>query len=273
MPSNFSIIIPMYNCAKMTERCIDSILNNTLLDFEIVLVDNGSIEQISDTYKKKVSYYRLEENKLFSGGCNYGATKAKYSNLCFLNNDTLAMSSWDDAVTFLEENEDVGIVGIKLLYPDMTIQHAGVQGIGSMPHHNLFDHRYRKMPDGFPPANKIRDYQCVTGACIFISKADFDKVQGFSIEYRNGYEDNDLCFKVLYDLHKKVTYYPLSKIIHLENKTERNATNSFNQENHILFCKKWGDKLFADVSIWNDIDRSEAKGGHIRNYNHLLEKT
>ena len=248
-----SIIIPQYNNSRMTEECIDSVINNTLVEYEIVLVDNGSVDQISDTYKSKVTYIRTDVNLLFAGGCNLGASKAKHPILCFLNNDTLLTSGWDDCVSYLNENPSIGIVGPKLIYPNNTIQHAGVQVLGTSLNGNIFDHRYRHASPSYPPANQIREYQCLTGACFFLRASDFNLVGGFDTSYHNGYEDNDLCFKIRFNLNKKVVYYPMSTVIHKESVTS--STVPYQESpNKKLFFERWGDKLIEDRSKFDNQD-------------------
>lgn len=254
--ASFSIVIPQYNQARMTERCIDSVINNTLLDHQIVLVDNGSVEQISDAYKKKVTYVRTDTNLLFAGGCNLGAQHATEPVICFLNNDTLLHSGWDDCVEFLESDPTIGLVGPKLLYPNDTIQHAGVQVLGTVYEGNLFDHRYRHAPKNFPPANEIRDYQCLTGACFFLRAADFKTIGGFDTGYHNGYEDNDLCFKVRFNLNKRVVYFPQAVVTHLESITSSKVSYS-ESPNKTLFFSRWKDKLKEDRSYWDRVDSGE----------------
>ncbi len=254
--ASFSIVIPQYNNARMTEQCIDSVINNTLLDFEIVLVDNGSTDKISDAYKKKVTYVRSENNLLFAGGCNLGAANAAHPHICFLNNDTLLHSGWDDCVDFLDANPDVGLVGPKLLYPNDTIQHAGVQVLGTDINANVFDHRYRLAPKNYPPANEMREYQCLTGACFFLRTQEFLTLGGFDTEYHNGYEDNDLCFKVRFELGKRVVYFPQAVVTHLESVTSSKVSYS-ESPNKILFFKKWGSRLKEDRSYWDRVDRGE----------------
>lgn len=249
----FSIVIPQYNQAKMTETCIDSVINNTLNDHQIIILDNGSVEQISDAHKKKVTYIRSDKNLLFAGGCNLGATYAEHPYICFLNNDTLLHSGWDDCVDYLDANPDVGIVGPKLLYPNEQIQHAGVQVLGTDFNGNVFDHRYRLREKNYGPANEIREYQCITGACLFISKNDFKTVGGFDINYHNGYEDNDLCFKIRFYLEKKVVYFPQSTVTHLESITSSKVPYS-ELPNKTLFFQKWGPRIKEDKSYWDGID-------------------
>lgn len=251
--ASFSIVIPQFNNAKMTESCIDSIINNTLLDHQIVIVDNGSVDQISDAHKKKVTYIRSDVNLLFAGGCNLGASHATEPFICFLNNDTLLHSGWDDCVDLLANNQDIGIVGPKLLYPDDTIQHAGVQVLGTSYDGNVFDHRYRRHPSGWPPANETRDYQCLTGACFFLRTEDFKAVGGFDTRYHNGYEDNDLCFKIRLDLNKRVVYLPTAVITHLESITSSKVAYS-ESPNKKLFFEKWADRLKEDKTYWDGKD-------------------
>lgn len=250
-----SIIIPQYNLARMTEDCVYTLQNlNLSIPHEIIVVDNGSTDKISPSLAHEIVYIESKENLMFSGGCNLGAAAARGTVLCFLNNDVIVYEGIKECVEKLLESEQHGIVGPKLLYPDGKIQHAGVRVIGTKPYENIFDHIYRNLPSDYLPANMIREYQAVTGACIFIRKTDFDRVGGFSTEFKNGYEDSDLCMNIIHGLGKKVIYFPHTNMVHLENKTPRNNTNSFNKENHIIFCEKWSDKLRKDALRWLEAD-------------------
>ena len=259
--AGLSIIIPVFNLPEMTQNCIDSVIKSTKEPYEIILVDNGSTNEISDEYKAKVKYYKSEYNRMFAGGCNWGAEKAAYDNLCFLNNDTIVSEGWDKPLSFLLSADDIGMVGVKLLYLDNTIQHAGVEVISNAPEGSIFNHRYRYAPSDYLHANHIREYECVTGACIFLRKSDFNAVNGFTTEYLNSHEDNDLCYKLKFDLNKRIMYYPHVRIYHLETKTPRDSTNFAYAKNNVIFLEKWREKIFIDIGIWNNVDASEAKTG------------
>lgn len=253
-----SIIIPQYNKSKMTEECIKSIIENTSEKFEIVLVDNGSSEQISDEYKKLVIYVKSEKNIYFAGGCNIGEKNASGNILCFLNNDTIVKKGWDLAVKELLSSDDIGIVGIKMIYPDGRIQHAGMEvwcdDVKNC--RDFFNHRYRFFDSRDFRVNEKREYQAVTGACLFIRKEDFNKVGGFSEEYINCYEDIDLNFKVKYDLKKRIIYFPESEIIHKESQTI-NETNIKNWDSYKIFYEKWKDVLKEDKTFWDKYDNEK----------------
>jgi len=255
----------------MTQNCIDSVIKSTKVPYEIILVDNGSTEEISQEYKDKVKYHKSETNRMFAGGCNWGAELAAYDNLCFLNNDTIVSEGWDKPSSYLLTSDDIGMVGVKLLYPDNTIQHAGVEVCAKSPEGSIFNHRYRHAPSDYIHANHIREYECVTGAVIFIRKSDFNAVNGFSDDYVNSHEDNDLCYKLKFDLNKRIMYYPHVRIYHLETKTPRNPSNFKYAENNAKFYNKWKDKLVVDIGIWNNVDESERRTGKkISTYKTLL---
>ncbi len=249
-----SIIIPVYNMPEMTADCIYNLQNLNLTDTEIIVVDNGSKDAISLSLQNEVKYVRSETNLMFSGGCNMGASIATGEVLCFLNNDVMVSDGINGCVEKLLENESIGIVGPKLLYPNNTIQHAGVRVIGTKVYENIFDHIYRGLPSDYLPANMEREYQAVTGACMFIRKKDFDSIGGFDTAYKNGYEDSDVCMKVIHSLNKNVLYFPNTSMVHLENKTPRDISNSFNKENHVIFCERWQSSLRIDYLKWTECD-------------------
>jgi hypothetical protein len=247
-----SIVIPQYNKAKMTEDCISSVIDVTKSEYEIVLVDNGSTDVISEEYKNKVNYIRSDTNLNFAGGCNLGALNAKYDRLCFLNNDTIPFGDWEKAAELL--NNEIGIVGSKLLYPTGLIQHAGMEYIDLRPGEPVsMEHKFRNLPASEPGSKLDAFCPVVTGACLFITKSDFNKVKGFDENFRNWFEDVDLCYKIRFDLNKKVLYHAASRLIHLESATgkEMNMT-PMHVHSRIYFYKKWMSVFQKDMDLWRN---------------------
>jgi GT2 family glycosyltransferase len=242
----------------MTQDCIDNLIKYTDCEYEIILVDNGSSERVSEAYMSKVKYVRSEENLLFAKGCNLGAKHATGEVFCFLNNDIIVSKNWyKQCVEVLTSDETIGITGPKLLYPDHTIQHAGIE-IGRIERPYLpANHRYRAKPSTYEPANELREYQAVTGAVMFIRKTDFEAVGGFDPGYTNWFEDIDLCFKVRLNLGKKIMYCPKSKTIHLETKTPRNpiVQQQHNANSYFMFMDRWESKMVLDSTKWDDYDK------------------
>ena len=87
-----SIIIPVYNVEKYLAKCIDSILNQTFTDWELILIDDGSIDQsgkICDEYTDKDNRIKVihKKNEGVSKARNTGIILAKGEYLCFVDSD------------------------------------------------------------------------------------------------------------------------------------------------------------------------------------------
>jgi len=198
-----SIIIPVLNKVEYTKRCLNTLYQVTPADiFELIVVDNGSTDGtkefleyfIKDHANLRVIYNR--ENLSFAKACNQGAKLAKGRYLLFLNNDIVPLAGWIEEMLKVIKNKDkAGIVGSKLLFPNGSIQHAGVV-IYDFPCPVFPCHIYYGKPANIPEANLIKEYQAVTGACMLIPKRLFENVGGFDEGFINGYEDIDLCFRV-----------------------------------------------------------------------------
>ncbi|RQV97374.1 glycosyltransferase, partial [bacterium] len=242
-----SIIIPVFNKVEFTRQCITALRENTPEDlYELIVVDNNSTDATPEylcSIGGNVKILSNKENLGFAKACNQGANAASGKYFVFLNNDTVPHSGWLNAlVKVAEEQQDIGVVGSKLLFPDGTIQHAGVVLIET-PRGKLGSHLYWGYPGNFVPANRARDFQVVTAACMLISKDLFFCVNGFDEKYINGLEDVDLCLKVR-NLGKRVFYCPHSILTHFESKTVGRFDNV--NHNEKLFVELWNDKIEPD---------------------------
>lgn len=237
-----SIIIPTFNKYELTENCLRALKGSTIVSHEIIVVDNNSLD---GTYNRilndfpEVRAIKNRENKNFSGACNIGARSAQGHILVFLNNDTLPFDGWLEPL-IAELEHGAGVVGAKLLYPDNTIQHAGVAFMREtrFPHHP-----YRGFAADHPAVNHRRELQVITGACLAIRRADFFDIGLFNEEYINGGEDIELCLKMRQKGHK-IVYQPKSVLIHLESQSPGRMDK--NDENVKLFFKNFSDYLLSD---------------------------
>ncbi len=86
-----SIIIPCYNRAHTINKCIDSILNQTYKNFEIILVNDGSTDFLKEKIDKYIKLnnfkYLKQENKGAQAARNSGIKESKYEWICFLDSD------------------------------------------------------------------------------------------------------------------------------------------------------------------------------------------
>lgn len=253
-----SIIIPIKDKAKMTKRCIDSLYNkNIYKNFEIILVDNNSCEQetfdMIDEYKKNYDSFRsirLECEFNYSYINNEAVKHAKGDYLLFLNNDTEVLDN--DVLEYMvgyASQSHVGCVGIKLLYPDKLVQHAGVVlGYGGVAGH-IYVTASKEDNGLFGRLCMPYNYTAVTAACLMIKKSKFDAVEGFDENLKVALNDVDLNLKVLSKGYFNVCLSNIT-MLHYESKSRGyEATN----EKHNRFIseqkymkKKWGKTLDND---------------------------
>lgn len=203
-----SIIIPSKDNPDILKCCLQSIRKFTkYINYEIVVVDNGSndsnrkeYEKLVGTFEGQASYVYEKADFNFSHMCNVGAAKAKGNLLLFLNDDIEIIgqdyedTDWLSVLVGQAKQESTGAVGAKLLYPDSSyIQHVGVINYES----SCFAHLYAKAVDdeNIKAHRNYADYDClcVTGACFMIEKAKFDKAGGFDEAFEVTHNDVDIC--------------------------------------------------------------------------------
>jgi GT2 family glycosyltransferase len=240
-----SIVIPVHNQAGLTAQCIDAILASPPeVAFEIVVVDDASTDHtpvVLDEYTEPVRVLRRDENAGFARACNQGAAEARGELLVFLNNDTIPLRGWLDAlVDDADGNPDTAVVGAKLLFPNDTVQHAGVVVCQD----GNPRHLYAGFPGDHPAVNKTREFQAVTAACMLVRREAFEHVAGFDSGYRNSLEDVDLCLRLGAEGHG-VRLCHRSVLYHLES-VSRGRRSEEIAHSRKLFAKRWADKAVRD---------------------------
>ena len=190
-----SILIPTCDHIRDLETCVESIYARTTYpDFEIILIENNS--KAPETFR---TYERMQkehpdnlkvvtwEGKGFNYSAlnNFGEKFATGEYLLLLNNDTeVITAAWLEEMVMYAQQKRVGCVGAKLLYPDDTIQHAGVGfGIGGVAGH--LHKYYPASSDGYMGRlNYVQDVYADTAACLLIRKEIYDEVGGLDESYR-----------------------------------------------------------------------------------------
>jgi GT2 family glycosyltransferase len=218
-----SIIIPTRDNVEYLRKCISSILKYTeYRNFEIIIVDNESEEV--DT----LAYYGVLDKFLniritsfvgefnYSAANNFGAAIAVGEALLFLNDDVEILDpGWLEEMLCWIEREEIGIVGAKLLYPDGSIQHAGVI-VGMQGHaSHVFMGTGEHYSGPFGSVDWYRDYSAVTGACMMIRKDVFERAGRFDENYQLVFSDIELCVRVRKQGYR-ILYNPFVRIRHYE---------------------------------------------------------
>lgn len=248
-----SIVIPVFNKVEYTKQCIDSLYSTLGLpgnDIEIIIVDNNSTDETKSYLKTLPDCFKVITNNVNLGcgkAMNQGAKIARGKYLVFLNNDTIALPGWlEELINVIETEKNVGMVGCKLLFPDGTIQHAGV----TIDRNLTVAHIYYTFPGDFPDANKFRDYPAVTGACILMKKELFLDVGCYDENYMNSHLDIDLCLKVR-EKGYRVVYTPNSVLYHYESVSE--GRHDHDLECSTYFYNKWKNKYNRPAVEYRDL--------------------
>ncbi len=252
----YSIVIPVFNREDLTKQCLET-LRPTLEGAgagEVIIVDNGSRPETAAVLAAFpwVRVIRNERNLGFAAACNQGTRAAAGRYVVHLNNDTVGVAGWlATMLRVFEEEPNVGIVGPKLLFPDGTLQHAGVvayphrfgpETIG--PYHYLWQqagsHRVAAMPV---------DLEVVTGACLVTPRELFLELGGFEEVFWNGYEDVDYCLKVR-ARGLRVRYEPRAVLFHFESQSGPQRKRRLTHNLHAL-GKRWAGRQVADNNRHN----------------------
>jgi len=219
-----SIIIPTRNRVDLLRQCIGSIVEKTTYQtYEILIVDNDSDEPETLEYLESLrSDSRIRVIKI-SGSFNYSrlnnlaVKEAKGEILVLLNNDTEVITpEWLSELVAQARRSEIGCVGALLLYPDDTIQHAGVMlGIGGVANH-CYKHLDGKKPVFNWMNLRVRNYSAVTAACLAVRKSVYEEVNGLDEENLTvAFNDVDFCIRVDEEGYRNL-YTPDSVLYHHE---------------------------------------------------------
>lgn len=224
-----SIIVPFKDKPHLLNTLVHSLRTSTAYsNWELILVSNNSVEPETHallgtlkgpqfkhvTWNHPFHYPKLN---------NVGAREASGELLLFLNNDIEAFEpGWLDELVSQAQRRDVGAVGARLLFPDRTIQHAGVViGMGG-----FAGHVFAGLPDDttwtpFGHAGWGRDCLAVTSACVMLRRETFDAMNGFDEHFVVCGSDVDLCLRIR-AAGQRVIYTPHAALIHHESASRRN---------------------------------------------------
>lgn len=222
-----SIIIANKDQKEVLEKCVESLeQESNYRNFEIIIIENNSeqektfqyYEELQNKYEN-IYLYTYKDEFNYADIQNFAVGKAKGEYLLLLNNDT-----WLENPNSIYEmlmycmREDVGIVGSRLLYPDDTIQHAGViVGLGGVAGHAFLGER-RDAPGYFCRLLCTQEYSAVTAACLMVKKAIYQEVGGMDIGLKVAFNDVDFCMRVG-ERGYRIVYQPFSVWYHDESKT------------------------------------------------------
>lgn len=253
-----SVIVPTRNGLAVLKPCLTTLLERTrYADFEVLVVDNGSDDPATLAYLHDLQQagriFLLRDDSPFNYSAlnNRAVAQAHGELICLLNNDIeVIQPDWLEELVVQALRPGVGAVGAKLLYPNRTIQHAGVLlGVGGVANHAHLgwpaDH-----PGYFSRAQLVQEVAAVTAACLLVRREHYEAVGGLDAHHlKVAFNDVDFCLK-LRALGLQNLYTPFAVLIHHES-VSRGADLS--PEKAARFARevatmqdRWGDQLLND---------------------------
>ncbi len=222
-----SIVIPTKDRWDLLGPCLESLwLSDWPTElFDVVVVDNGSTDRKTLAMLEKLESERkirvIRDARQFNWSRlnNLAAHDSDGELLVFLNNDTeIDDPAWLKKLAVHALRPGVGAVGCKLLYPDRTVQHggviAGIQGVAG--HAHLF---IQADEGGYCNlANLDHEVSAVTGACLAVTRKNFELAGGFNEDFHVAFNDIVFCFK-LHTLGLRNVYVSDPLLIHHESKS------------------------------------------------------
>lgn len=248
------IIVPTGGSSTLC-AALESVLDKTSYrSYQITIVDNSKGNSVRDTVDKiranggqvdLVDCRNLPFN--FSYLCNCAAARDRLPYLLFLNDDmTIITPDWLEAMMEHAQREEVGAVGAQLLFPNETVQHAGI-AMGLM---GSASHPFRGLPPElhyFSLSQYIRNCAAVTGACLLIRRDVFEAVKGFDEDnLPTCFQDVDICLRIG-ELGFRVIYTPYAKLYHYESYSKR----TFGKRSEIDYVRNRWAGMIADDPFYN----------------------
>ncbi len=255
-----SVIVPTKDRVKVFQACLESLYRVTEYpDFEVIIVDNGSVEQESLRYFEDVKklhdarIIRDEREFNFARLNNVAVQESTGEILCLLNNDIeIFEPNWMSRLVVYAMKNDVGAVGPRLLFPNGTVQHGGV----IVGHGGVAGHAHLGIHEdyaGYAARAVVDQYMsAVTGACLFVRKEVYDEVGGLDEHFAVAYNDVDFCLR-LQKIGLRNVYAGSVTCVHHESKTRgyedtRRKKRRLADETNLMI-ERWGK--FAEDPSYN----------------------
>jgi len=249
--TDVSIIIVNWNGKEYLLKCLNSLSNSVGYSGEIIVVDNassdGSAYLIESNYPD-VKLLRNEENRGFARASNMGMRRSSGRYLCLVNSDVIVSEDCiQKLVIFMDENQEVGMVGPKVLNVDGTLQptckhfpsiwNSLCQALGL---NNLFPKSvfFSECCMRYWPHDSIRSVDTLGGCFLMVRRKALDEVDLLDEDFFFYGEDIDWC-KRFHKAGWDVVFYPQAEIIHFGGASSKNAPIRFYLEMQKADLQYW----------------------------------
>lgn len=241
---SISFIILSLNKMHQTLACIQSIERTVKVKHDIILLDNHSTSETIKFIKKNIE--PMENVTVLYENENLGPARGRKKAIeyatgdyfVFLDNDIVVQENWlPELIIRMENNENVGAVSCKVIFPDDSVQFNSMKYYIDLPYITFTLTGFRQHKDDMCTCDYEENDWVPAGATLYKSEV-FKQLEGLE-EYPNTYEDNEAGFQ-LKKLGYKILNSPASIVVHhhfsyveLRNGKKEYLAARYNEENLI----------------------------------------
>lgn len=259
--NSIALIILTWNGLELTKKCIDSLQVEALpSNVKVIIVDNGSTDGTVE-YLQSISNLTIIENKTnlgYSKAVNIGINSAPInSDIVLLNNDVeIINQDWLVRLKNVAESDPlIGVVGVKILRPNNTIQHCGAY----LPLDTFWGQQLGGGEVDIGQYDSIREVESVVFACAYIKRDLINEVGLLCEDFFAYFEDTDYCLRAKLAGYKVVVCGDI-KVCHAENsstKVNKVSHSTIFLKSQQTFRKKWESHLsrfrYSEKIDWHSI--------------------
>jgi GT2 family glycosyltransferase len=228
-------------------RCVATIRQqSTYPHVEIIVLYDEVIpptleQQLIEHGAQPVRYQRPPGPFDFASKMNAGAALTRGEQLLFLNDDIEVLSAdWIESMLEFAQQDGIGAVGAKLLFPNGRLQHGGVLIPDGTPRHVFY--AYPAFHPGYFNSQVVpRNWVAVTAACMMTRAEVFQSLGGFDVAFPLNYNDADYCLR-LRERGLRCVCTPYARLLHHESVTR----DGFAPAEVAAFHRRWRDRLPRD---------------------------
>jgi GT2 family glycosyltransferase len=230
-------------------------------NYEIVVVDDanlteGTLTALAGLPCRRVSFTEPNRPFNFAKKANFAFRQARGRHVVLLNDDMEVIApEWLSAMIEFTQQEEIGAVGARLLFPDDSIQHVGlVIGVNGGA-----AHAFHRFPGGFVGYNAythlIRNYSAVSAACMAARLDVIEALGGFDEQFAVDYNDVDFCLRAIQHGYR-IVYTPYAELYHFEGTSIRRTAQDPREVS--LFLSRWADRMRHDPYYNPNLTRSDV---------------
>jgi GT2 family glycosyltransferase len=233
--AKISVLIVNWNVSELFEKCVKSVLDTKYSDLELILIDNDSHKKPKIPQDPRVIYIQNKSNLGFPAAVNQGLKLFTGDYVLILNPDTqLSKNFFTKAISFLNTDSEIGVMGPRFVDPDSTPQGSVFLEPSVLNTLKEYWFGQKGLTEKYVPTVTC-EVNAVSGACMFMSSLIVKKVGLFTDKVFMYYEDLDYCRRIR-NLGYKVVFNSEIEIVHAHGQSSKQNILS--------------NKYLSDASVW-----------------------